>query len=83
MVNYFLSWYKCYLKLQTKRHGPPRKSKEPLLNQQFPSKLGGYELKIISQPEEQHRARYLTEGSRGAVKNRSGEGYPCVKVWFN
>lgn len=65
----------------TRRHGPPRKSKEPLLNQQFPSKLGGYELKIISQPEEQHRARYLTEGSRGAVKNRTGEGYPCVKLF--
>lgn len=38
------------------------------------------ELKIISQPEEQHRARYLTEGSRGVVRDRTGKGYPIVKL---
>ena len=41
---------------------------------------GVAELRIEVQPEEWHRARYLTEGSRGAVKDRSGEGFPVVKV---
>ncbi|XP_045604319.1 nuclear factor of activated T-cells 5 isoform X2 [Procambarus clarkii] len=41
---------------------------------------GTMELKLISQPEEQHRARYQTEGSRGAVKDRSGLGHPTVKL---
>ncbi|KAJ8302434.1 hypothetical protein KUTeg_018830 [Tegillarca granosa] len=58
-----------------------RRSKEPTLNQQFPSKLQGVELRILEQPEEQHRARYLTEGSRGAVKNRSQDGHPLVKLF--
>lgn len=38
------------------------------------------ELRLVSQPEEQHRARYQTEGSRGAVKDRAGTGHPTVKV---
>lgn len=38
------------------------------------------ELRLVSQPEEQHRARYQTEGSRGAVKDRTGTGHPTVKV---
>lgn len=59
-----------------------RRQKEPILCQTFPSKLHGYELRILEQPEEQHRARYLTEGSRGAVKSRSGTGYPVVKVEY-
>ena len=86
----------------------------------YPAKKGGIELKIVHQPEEQHRARYvrfhsipnqpdgfapstfkslenapqnfyvsrvsiflsryLTEGSRGAVKDRSGNAFPTVKV---
>lgn len=37
-------------------------------------------LQIIAQPEQQHRARYQTEGSRGAVKDRSGNGFPVVKL---
>lgn len=37
---------------------------------------------MISQPEEQHRARYQTEGSRGFVKDRTGSGYPRVQVRF-
>jgi len=57
-----------------------RRAKEPLLSQQFPAKVPGYELRILSQPEEQHRARYLTEGSRGSVKNRNGQAFPAVKV---
>ncbi|KAL3860118.1 hypothetical protein ACJMK2_010284 [Sinanodonta woodiana] len=56
-------------------------TKEPILNQQFPSKVCNYELKMLDQPEEQHRARYLTEGSRGAVKNRSQQGNPVVKLF--
>jgi hypothetical protein len=54
----------------------------PLLAEHFPahSKHAPVALEIINQPETQHRARYLTEGSRGAIKDRSGEGYPVVKV---
>ncbi|XP_026684128.1 nuclear factor of activated T-cells 5 [Diaphorina citri] len=37
-------------------------------------------LEITSQPEQQHRARYQTEGSRGAVKDKSGNGFPVVKL---
>ena len=58
-----------------------RRQKEPGLTFQFPSKVGEYELRIVAQPEEQHRARYLTEGSRGAVKDRSQQGYPIIKVY--
>lgn len=57
-----------------------RRQKEASLSAQFPSKVGSYELRILTQPEEQHRARYLTEGSRGAVKDRSQQGYPVIKV---
>ncbi|XP_042863478.1 nuclear factor of activated T-cells 5-like isoform X2 [Penaeus japonicus] len=42
---------------------------------------GKVELSLITQPEEQHRARYQTEGSRGAVKDRSGLGHPTVKLF--
>ncbi|RWS29860.1 nuclear factor of activated T-cells 5-like protein [Leptotrombidium deliense] len=45
------------------------------------SRSGKFELRIISQPEEQHRARYLTEGSRGSIKDRSGTGHPVVKLF--
>ncbi|CAG9804361.1 unnamed protein product [Chironomus riparius] len=38
------------------------------------------QLQIITQPEQQHRARYQTEGSRGAVKDKSGNGFPVVKL---
>lgn len=37
-------------------------------------------LTIIKQPEQQHRARYQTEGSRGAVKDREGNGFPIVQL---
>lgn len=46
------------------------------------SRNGKVQLQIISQPEMQHRARYQTEGSRGAVKDRSGNSFPIVKVIF-
>lgn len=51
-----------------------------VLAAQFPQKTEGKELKILVQPETQHRARYLTEGSRGSVKDRTQQGFPTVKV---
>lgn len=52
------------------------------LHKQFmhASREGTAQLQIITQPEQQHRARYQTEGSRGAVKDRSGNGFPVVKL---
>jgi len=52
------------------------------LHKQFvqASRDGKAQLQIITQPEQQHRARYQTEGSRGAVKDRSGNGFPVVKL---
>ncbi|XP_031624806.1 nuclear factor of activated T-cells 5-like isoform X2 [Contarinia nasturtii] len=44
------------------------------------SQNGKCQLQILAQPEQQHRARYQTEGSRGAVKDRSGNGFPIVKL---
>jgi hypothetical protein len=44
------------------------------------SRNGCVQLQIITQPEQQHRARYQTEGSRGAVKDKSGNGFPVVKL---
>uniref|UniRef100_A0A8D0GMN2 Nuclear factor of activated T-cells 5 n=1 Tax=Sphenodon punctatus TaxID=8508 RepID=A0A8D0GMN2_SPHPU len=54
--------------------------KSPMLCGQYPSKSEGRELKILVQPETQHRARYLTEGSRGSVKDRTQQGFPTVKL---
>uniref|UniRef100_A0A8C5WQ33 Nuclear factor of activated T-cells 5 n=1 Tax=Laticauda laticaudata TaxID=8630 RepID=A0A8C5WQ33_LATLA len=54
--------------------------KSPMLCGQYLSKSEGKELKILVQPETQHRARYLTEGSRGSVKDRTQQGFPTVKV---
>ncbi|KAJ0056258.1 hypothetical protein NL108_004550, partial [Boleophthalmus pectinirostris] len=50
------------------------------LSVQYPAKSEGKELKILVQPETQHRARYLTEGSRGSVKDRTQQGFPTVKL---
>lgn len=52
----------------------------PSLSIAFSARNGPCELMIVEQPEEQHRARYMTEGSRGAVKDRSGQGHPVVQV---
>lgn len=41
---------------------------------------GRVQLQILTQPEQQHRARYQTEGSRGAVKDRGGNGFPVVRL---
>ncbi|XP_046553083.1 nuclear factor of activated T-cells 5-like isoform X2 [Haliotis rubra] len=58
----------------------PRKVKDTGLGAQFSARTQQYELRIVSQPEEQHRARYLTEGSRGAVKDRSQQAHPVIKL---
>ncbi len=57
-----------------------KKLKEPSLNLSFPAKAGGLELKLLVQPEDQHRARYMTEGSRGAVKDKSQQSHPVIQV---
>ena len=59
-----------------------RDVREQSLSVSFPNKVGGHELKIVRQPEEQHRARYLTEGSRGTVKDMTQQSHPTVKVRF-
>jgi hypothetical protein len=41
---------------------------------------GKVTLVITKQPEKQHRARYHTEGSRGAVKDRGQNGFPTVQL---
>ncbi|KAM7536756.1 hypothetical protein Aperf_G00000085926 [Anoplocephala perfoliata] len=46
----------------------------------FPSTWNGVKLALIQQPELQHRARYLTEGSRGPIKNRNFDGYPTIQL---
>ncbi|KAL4613534.1 nuclear factor of activated T-cells 5 isoform X1 [Arapaima gigas] len=61
--------------------GPQASSqKGGTLSGQYPSKAEGKELKILVQPETQHRARYLTEGSRGSVKDRTQQGFPTIKL---
>jgi len=60
-----------------------RDVREPSLSVSFPNKIGSYELKIVRQPEDQHRARYLTEGSRGTVKDKTQQSHPTVKVYFS
>ncbi|KAH9515484.1 hypothetical protein Btru_011161 [Bulinus truncatus] len=57
-----------------------RKQKEYSLKAYYPSKVENMELKIIEQPESHHRARYQTEGSRGAIKDASQQGFPIIKL---
>ncbi|PAA46594.1 hypothetical protein BOX15_Mlig033763g1 [Macrostomum lignano] len=57
-----------------------RRSGKPSLFNCYPRKHGPFELLIVSQPEQHHRARYMTEGSRGSVKDRSQQGYPTVQL---
>lgn len=51
----------------------------PALEWMLPSSTEQYELSIVVQPRQHHRAHYETEGSRGAVKAVSG-GHPVVQV---
>ena len=53
------------------------------LQKQYPSSANGCRLEILVQPEHQHRARYLTEGSRGPVKDRSQQGFPQLQVMLS
>ncbi|XP_011299131.1 nuclear factor of activated T-cells 5 isoform X4 [Fopius arisanus] len=61
---------------------PPAHQGPVTLNSQLcsVSRDGKVQLQIICQPEQQHRARYQTEGSRGAVKDRTGNGFPIVRL---
>ncbi|VVD05559.1 unnamed protein product [Leptidea sinapis] len=63
--------------LASMTHSGPSGLAAPLTSK---SKDGTVELQILCQPESQHRARYQTEGSRGAVKDNSGNGFPIVKL---
>ncbi|XP_071508795.1 uncharacterized protein [Diadema antillarum] len=58
----------------------PRKQQYPSLLQALPDKLNGAALRINIQPEKHHRARYRTEGSRGSVKDESGDCYPKLQL---
>ena len=55
-------------------------SKSMSLQGQYPSSSNGFTLEILEQPEDQHRARYLTEGSRGPVKDHSQQSFPKLQV---
>ncbi|VDM16751.1 unnamed protein product, partial [Hydatigera taeniaeformis] len=46
----------------------------------FESTWKDVKLTLLQQPELQHRARYLTEGSRGPIKNRTFDGYPTIQL---
>lgn len=43
-------------------------------------RLTGERLTLVRQPATNHRARYKTEGSRGAVKDRTGKGFPVIRL---
>ena len=53
-----------------------------ILHQQWNaiSSDGSVVFKILKQPESQHRARYQTEGSRGAIKDRAAAGFPTLRL---
>uniref|UniRef100_A0AC35TUV8 RHD domain-containing protein n=1 Tax=Rhabditophanes sp. KR3021 TaxID=114890 RepID=A0AC35TUV8_9BILA len=42
--------------------------------------MNNFQLLVVKQPEEQHRARYLSEGSRGAIKDRSGYSHCTIQL---
>ncbi|XP_057689066.1 nuclear factor of activated T-cells 5 isoform X1 [Corythoichthys intestinalis] len=70
---------------KTGQKGSPKENAQTphqkgVLTMQYPSKSEQKELKILVQPEPQHRARYLTEGSRGSVKDRNQQGFPTIKL---
>lgn len=62
---------------------PGLATKEIKLFSNYPSKsvIHNCELRIMKQPETHHRARYMTEGSRGTIKDRTGRGYPVVQLY--
>ncbi|GAV07064.1 hypothetical protein RvY_16947 [Ramazzottius varieornatus] len=46
----------------------------------IPAKYNGMELVIERQPERHHRARYQKEGSRGCIRDESGNSCPAVRL---
>lgn len=66
-----------------RRYAAPKSSEAnngPQQSGQAATSDGSVVLKIINQPETQHRARYQTEGSRGAIKDRTGTGFPTLRL---
>ncbi|ESO03438.1 hypothetical protein HELRODRAFT_80616 [Helobdella robusta] len=72
--------YRAGKKLSSTSSSSKHSIREPSLNIAYPAKTQNYELKILRQPEDQHRARYLTEGSRGTVKDKTGQSHPTVRL---
>jgi len=62
--------------------GPMMMLKDIKLFSNYPCKsaITNAEIRILKQPESHHRARYMTEGSRGTIKDRTGRGYPVVQL---
>ncbi len=60
--------------------GYPMPEEFMYFNEPFESSWKNVRLSLLQQPELQHRARYLTEGSRGPIKNRNFDGYPTIQV---
>ncbi len=54
--------------------------KPPSLNLNFANCDESVEVSILVQPEKHHRARYLTEGSRGSVKDETQQSFPTLKL---
>uniref|UniRef100_A0A182J795 Uncharacterized protein n=1 Tax=Anopheles atroparvus TaxID=41427 RepID=A0A182J795_ANOAO len=52
----------------------------PMIRSNTSQRDSKIQLVIVAEPEQRHRARYLTEGSRGAVKDQSGNGFPVVQL---
>ncbi|GAU90136.1 hypothetical protein RvY_02600 [Ramazzottius varieornatus] len=50
------------------------------LTKTIPAKYGVLELVVERQPEGHHRARYQKEGSRGCIKDRTGNSCPAVQL---
>jgi len=42
--------------------------------------LDNIELIFTKQPAKYHRARYMTEGSRGPIRDKSGKSFPTIKL---
>lgn len=57
------------------------------LNAVLPTKIKGFELKIMKQPESKHhRPSYASEGSRGPTRDETGQNHPTMQVrriWLN
>lgn len=79
LISWFFFQFRFISSRTVTRVANKRQPQTPL-NSIASSNDGQVQLEIVSQPEQQHRARYQTEGSRGAVKDRSGNGFPIVRL---